>query len=72
MFLKQDLQEGRLSDIAYATLESDGPAKRFVLVLQSGQRLALGAYTDQSMQSEAVAAVNRFLQLAQPGESTDQ
>jgi hypothetical protein len=57
-----------LNQIAYATLETDAAAQRFVIVLQNGQRYGLGAYTDRGNQSEAVAAVNRFLHVTQPGE----
>ncbi len=57
-----------LDQIAYATLETDAAAQRFVVVLRDGQRFSLGAYTDRRNQSEAVAAVNGFLHASQPGE----
>ena len=52
---------GPISNIAYATMETDTGGFRFTLVFQNGQRAGLGAFTDQSGQSEAVAAVNQFL-----------
>jgi hypothetical protein len=52
---------GPISDIAYATMETDTGGFRFTIVFQNGQRAGLGAFTDQSGQSEAVAAVNQFL-----------
>ena len=64
----QDLETYYLRDVAYSTLETDGGAVRFVIVLQGGHRIGLGGYTDQPNQSEAVDAANQFLQVSQPGE----
>ena len=63
-------QTGSLDNVAYATIETDGPAQRFVVVFRSGARYGLGAFTDQGNQSEAAAAVNRFLGVSQSGEPT--
>jgi hypothetical protein len=54
---------GPLSDIAGAKLETDTGAQRFVIVLQDGRRISLGSFADQGNQSEAVAAVNHFLNI---------
>jgi hypothetical protein len=60
-FFVANLQSGQLKDVAYATLETDTAGQRFALVLQDGQRMGLGSFNDKGGQSEAVAAVNRFL-----------
>jgi hypothetical protein len=62
VFFVPALASGPLSDIANAALETDQAGQRFVLVLQDGQRIGLGAFSDKGRQSEAVAAVNHFLQ----------
>ena len=56
---------GPTSAIAFATMETDASAQRFVLVLQDGQRVSLGSFSDAGGQSEAVAAVNRFLNIGE-------
>ncbi len=63
-----DEESYHLQDVAYSTLETDGGAVSFVIVLQGGHRISLGGFTDQGNQSEAVAAVNQFLNVSQPGE----
>ena len=52
---------GPITSIAYATLETDSSAQRFVLVLNDGQRVSLASFTDQSNQSEAASAINQFM-----------
>ena len=63
-FFVSSLVTGPINEIENATLETDTGADRFVIVLQDGQRFSLGGFTDQGKQSEAVAAVNHFLQKA--------
>jgi hypothetical protein len=60
-FFVANLQSGQLKDVACATLETDTAGQRFALVLQDGHRMGLGSFNDKGGQSEAVAAVNRFL-----------
>ena len=53
---------GPLDNVANAALDTGDGTFHFVLVLQDGRRIGLGSYTDQGRQSEAVTAVNHFLQ----------
>ena len=61
-FFTPSVTTGSLTDIDNAVLETGDGAVRFVLVMQDGKRISLGGYSDQGRQSEAVTAVNRFLQ----------
>jgi hypothetical protein len=54
-FSVPDLVTGQLNDIANATLETNRGAYLLSIVLQSGQRIGLGALVDQGKKSEAVA-----------------
>jgi hypothetical protein len=50
-----------LEAVRYATVDTTTAAYRLVFVLDDGHRVGIGSYSDQSGQSEAASAVNRFL-----------
>ena len=50
-----------LSELKYATVETDTAAYRLVFVMEGGHRRSLGPFSSQTGQPEAAHAINKFL-----------